>query len=332
MSRKEEKEQLSRAEAIRRRRDQASKERVVVTKQRVAQKPQTPTSTRARVSSNAGRRTSTRSVSRRFNVAMALTPTARGGVRNAAPSLSLAMLGNRVTSGLIVLSALGALLLMLFVPPFVFSGATLVGAQRIGVLEVNSALGMLGQSIVYARPDELQSKVQNAFPEFSSVKVEVGFPGSITVVVTERTPRVAWQYNNAMLWIDSDGVAFPARGTADNVVPIMAFGNPPAQATLDLANSSTQAARVFIAPEAVLAIESLQSHVPSGTVLIYDPQYGVGWTDPRGWQVFFGTDGTNIPVKLQVYNAIVDSLTQRGITPTLISVEYPDAPFYRIEQ
>jgi len=324
-------EKISRAEEIRRRRDQSSKERVVVTKQRVAQKPKAVTTTRARVSSNAGRRTSTRSVSRRYNVAMSLAPTARGGVRNAAPSFSLAMLGNRVTSGLIVLSALGVMVLMLLVPPFVFSGATLIGAQRIGVLEVNSALGILGQSIVYAKPDELQAQLQNAFPEFSSVKVDVGFPGSITVVVTERTPRVAWQYNNAMLWIDAEGVSFPARGTAENVVPVMALGNPPSQADLDFTNPA-QGARVFIAPEAVLAIQSLQAYVPAGTVLIYDPQYGVGWTDPRGWRVFFGTDGTNIPVKLQVYNAIVDSLTQRGITPTLISVEYPDAPFYRIEQ
>jgi hypothetical protein len=321
-------EKQNRAEEVRRRRDQSSRERVVVTKQRVAQKPAMPTTSRARASAPA-RRKSTRPVRRRYDVAMGLLPVARGGVR--APAFSLAGLGTRLTSGLIALAALGLMVLMLMVPPFVFSGATLVGAQRVGVLEVNSALGLTGQSIVYAVPGQLEAKLHAAFPEFSTIKVSVGFPGSITVTVLERTPRVAWQYNSVMMWIDSDGVAFPARGTADNVVPVMAMGVPPSQSGIDLMNPSLTA-RVFIAPETVLAIQSLQSYVPAGTMLIYDPEYGIGWTDPHGWKVYFGTKGSDIPLKLQVYQSIVSNLSQRGITPTLISVGYPDAPFYRVEQ
>jgi hypothetical protein len=33
-----------------------------------------------------------------------------------------------------------------------------------------------------------------------------------------------------------------------------------------------------------------------------------------------------------MYQAIVDNLTQRGISPTMVSVEYPNAPFYRLGQ
>ena len=34
-------------------------------------------------------------------------------------------------------------------------------------------------------------------------------------------------------------------------------------------------------------------------------------------------------MKLKVYQAILDKITQQGIQPTLISMEYLDAPFYK---
>ncbi len=37
----------------------------------------------------------------------------------------------------------------------------------------------------------------------------------------------------------------------------------------------------------------------------------------------------DIPMKKMVYQAIVDTLTLQGIQPTLISVEYLNAPFYK---
>jgi len=63
--------------------------------------------------------------------------------------------------------------------------------------------------------------------------------------------------------------------------------------------------------------------------MIFDPVYGMGWQDPRGWTVYFGQDSQDIPMKTVVYNAIVDTLTQQGVQPSLISVEYLNAPFYK---
>ena len=34
-------------------------------------------------------------------------------------------------------------------------------------------------------------------------------------------------------------------------------------------------------------------------------------------------------MKQKVYQAILDTISQQGIQPTLISVEYLDAPFYK---
>ena len=63
--------------------------------------------------------------------------------------------------------------------------------------------------------------------------------------------------------------------------------------------------------------------------MVYDPQYGIGWQDPRGWQIFFGVTMDNLPLKVQAYQAIMDMLSLKGVQPTLISVAYLDAPFYK---
>ena len=63
--------------------------------------------------------------------------------------------------------------------------------------------------------------------------------------------------------------------------------------------------------------------------MIYDPKYGMGWQDPHGWSVYFGQNTQDIAMKEKVYQAILDTITKQGIQPTLISVEYLDAPFYK---
>jgi hypothetical protein len=72
--------------------------------------------------------------------------------------------------------------------------------------------------------------------------------------------------------------------------------------------------------------------VPPGVSIIYDSSFGFGWDDPRGWQVYFGTSGTDVELKMRVYESMVASLTERGIQPSLINVTYPTAPYYRLSE
>jgi hypothetical protein len=57
----------------------------------------------------------------------------------------------------------------------------------------------------------------------------------------------------------------------------------------------------------------------------------MGWSDPQGWQVFFGSSTADMDSKLVTYRGIVDYLNQKHIKPKLISVEFAHAPFYRME-
>ncbi|MDO9302896.1 MAG: hypothetical protein Q7T89_16025, partial [Anaerolineales bacterium] len=90
-------------------------------------------------------------------------------------------------------------------------------------------------------------------------------------------------------------------------------------------NSTSQ----FIQKELVDAILALAPTVPADATMVFDPSFGLGWTDSRGWKSFFGTSAQDMPLKVRVYQSLVDSLVSRGKSPVFISVMYPDAPFYR---
>jgi cell division protein FtsQ len=145
--------------------------------------------------------------------------------------------------------------------------------------------------------------------------------------VVERTPILLWSQGENITWIDANGISFMPRGNVPGLIPIASNGNPPNVAPPDLKQSVYN--QPFISPDMVQAIVTLYPQVPDGSPMIFDPKYGMGWQDPRGWSVYFGQNTQDIPMKLKVYQAILDTITKQGVQPTLISVEYLDAPFYK---
>ena len=64
---------------------------------------------------------------------------------------------------------------------------------------------------------------------------------------------------------------------------------------------------------------------------MYTAGHGLGWKDPRGWEVYFGMNLKDMEMKLRVYKTLVKRLGKEKIQPQLISVEYVHAPYYRLE-
>lgn len=209
---------------------------------------------------------------------------------------------------------------------FTVKAAEVSGNQRLNAADVTQMLGLVGQPIFKAIPAGIEKNLRTAFPDLLGVSVQVGFPNHIRVSVVERTPILEWSQNGNTTWIDSNGVAFTPRGNVAGLIPISSDGNPP---TLPGDPTKSFYDQPFITPAMVQAIVMLSPQVPAGASMIYDPKYGMGWQDPRGWSVYFGQNTQDIPVKQKVYQAILDTITRQGIQPTLISVEYLDAPFYK---
>jgi hypothetical protein len=243
-----------------------------------------------------------------------------------APALNIPQLGSRwVSAGLTLI--LGFILFTMWTAsPFSVKGAEVIGNQRIGANEINAMLGLIGQPIFKAVPARIEANLHTAYSDLASIKVRVGFPNRIWIDVVERMPVLAWYQNGVVTWIDASGVAFTPRGEVPGLIQVSATGAP-TQVSLDPALPIY--AQKFIPPDIVQAMTVLALDVPAGMPMTFDPVYGMGWEDPRGWSVYFGQDAKDIAMKKNVYQAIVDSLILQGVQPSLISVEYLNAPFYK---
>lgn len=214
-------------------------------------------------------------------------------------------------------------------PNFRVPAATLVGNQMLTAEEVESVLRLNNAPIFLVVPVDAENALRVNFPEITSVKVSVELPNKVIATITERQPIIRWEQGGSYAWVDAQGVAFIPRSEMNGLVVVSASGSPPA----GLRSESDALGPVpFVEAQIIESIRLLAPHVPQGSVLLYNPKFGIGWVDARGWTVWFGSNADQTDVRLRVYSALVDSLAQRGITPSFINVAYPGAPYYRVGQ
>ncbi len=267
---------------------------------------------------------------RRFDIELA-SP----GVEVRLPSLPQVQIGWRLLSFILAAGLLALLYYLLTDSAYHVQAAELQGAQRLTSEEINRTLNIVNQSIFEVDPQQLAEKLRIAYPDMKELSVSVGWPATVVVTVTERVPLISWQQPEQTLWVDGDGVAYPPRGEVGALVTVIASAAPPLPKTVeesDLAQGMASTPKAFMTAQMVDAILGLGAQTPEGAPLVYDPQHGLGWTDRRGWEVYFGVDVSQMDVKLSLYQAIVARLKQEKIKPALISVEYIHAPYYRMER
>lgn len=272
------------------------------------------------------------------------------GVEVRLPAVPMVHPGWRMASGLLVVAMLAAIMLMLSSAMFEVSDLTITGLQRLSPNDVADALDLAGTAALDLNPDAVKAQVSALFPELADVQVRVGLPAKVQISVRERQPVVAWQMSDQTLWVDAEGVIIPARGEATGLVTLQSDGLPPVTAPTS-AESSTESGTETAATDPLAAFTKtnvtiagsrmdinllaaalrLSVQAPEGAALAYSTGDGLGWTDTRGWKVFIGNDLNGLETKLVEYEAIVAQLSERGITPVMISVEHLNAPFFRTE-
>ncbi len=322
-----EKDYLSRAEAVRMRRRQKTQRRAVKSLQQIT-RPLPAITSRENMGYAAPEPTNQSKTRRRYQAAFSLP-----GVQIHMPVFTLPRfeVGWRLLSFAISLTLGVALYLAWTLPMFRVTVAQVTGNQRITTDEINTVLDSAGKPIFTILPSELEQQIRVNYPELASVEVTLALPNSVSVNVTERQPLVLWQENGAYTWLDENGVAFRPRGPqgADKLISVNALASPPhGQPSASDPLSPTP----YVSEDMVKAIQILAPDVPSNATLTYDPRYGLGWSDSRGWQAYFGSDSKDMNMRLLVYQSLVNSLLQRGIYPIFINVQYSNAPYYRLSQ
>lgn len=265
------------------------------------------------------------------------------------PSVPRIQIGWRLISGTIFLLSLVAVVSFSSVSAFKVSTVNLEGAERLSAEAILSQIYLEDVAIIKIQPKEIEVWIAERFPSLSAVKVSVSLPDNLTIRVTERQPLVLWEQNGQALWIDSEGIMFPVRGEAEVPLTVTAASNPPGEpeAEESVKEKDVQDGPEVIhfdpdalaqnnfpktTPEFVQGILLLEQYLPENTTLQYNPEFGLGWQDPSGWLVYFGKDIQDIESKLEEYQGIVAMMEEIKLTPTLISLEFKYAPFYRLEQ
>ncbi len=325
-----EKNETTRAEMVRLRREQEQKKRMHrIVKEATRLMP--PVTTRAKSNTQKNKAAKPRqNARRRFQVVIPVAPTAArpvlGRPNFRSFSIPRPQFGWRFVSFIIAV-VLGTLLYFAFnLPQLRVTQAELVGNQVLTAADVNAVLNISGQPIFLLNPADLETRLRLNYPELVSVRVSLSLPNVVTVNVVERKPLIRWEQGGGYTWIAEDGIAFKPRGEMGELISVEAESAPPAGGGgFDPLNPTP-----FISSDMVLALKGLANHVPPGQSIIYDARMGFGWSDPRGWKVYFGATGSDIEMKMRVYESLVNSLTQRGIHPAMINVTYPSAPYYRM--
>jgi len=250
------------------------------------------------------------------------------------PSMPSIGLGWRFASALLVAWMLLAAYALVFSSAFQVEMLTVEGMQRLTLDDLSLALGITGESVVSLNPHEISQQLLEAFPDLASVEVNIGLPASVRLVVSERQPVVAWVRQGDTVWLDLEGVVFPPRGeTPEGLMRVEADSLP----LLSSVKPEGESVALFqpaerIDPQQVEVLLDMSRYMPAGAGMAFDAQRGFGWSDERGWNVYFGTRLDDIDQKLVIYQAIVDRLQAEGIQPALISVEFLHAPYYRMER
>jgi cell division protein FtsQ len=292
------------------------------------------------------RRTKQSLPKRRYDVALNVP-----GAELQLPSLPMVKVGWRLLSGLLALMMIACLFILWKSPAFQVSTVEAEGLQRLTMADINAVMDVLGNSIFSLDPSVMEQTLNLYFPELDDISVSIGLPAQVSVNVIERQPVLSWYQDSREVWVDAEGVAFIPRGNPGKLVRVQGYGDTPEAIAgvkvpttnslpdgsiyipaTNRENASEPVEAVRLPIDVVQAILVLGGQVPNGIQLVYDSQHGLGWEDPLGWQVYFGTQTSDMVQRMVVYQGVVDFLTDHGLQPELVSVEFIHAPYYRMER
>ena len=260
--------------------------------------------------------------------------------------------GWRLASGFLVVLFSSLLISAWRSPDYKVREVIVNGNQRITQEEILHSFEWVDTPIFIVDPGYVTSALLDAFPEFKEIKVDLVLPNQILITISERQPAITWKVGDNLLWIDGEGYILPVRGSAGDTLTVESFSYPAffypnleerEEISLQKAHprlndwSEPSTSMVWYAyhrqidPGLLNAITNLNSIIPHEKVLLFDPHRGLGWNDQRGWKIYVGFNLEHIGEKWLMYEKIVSELSKQGIQPTLISVEYLHAPYYRMD-
>ena len=226
----------------------------------------------------------------------------------------------RFLSGLLAISLLVGMIMMTQASLFLVERVQIEGLEYFTESEISQAININGSSIFFINPKMIKEDLRLTYPALSEIDVEVGWPARVLISLEERRPVLAWNWDGHVRWVDNKGVAFEPHHQDLDIVQVNSAMLPPT-----IQNR-------FVDPRIVDTVALLASYIPENVELLFDMDHGLGWQDSRGWIVYFGFNDDDAHEKMKIYQALVEYLGGKRITPRVINVEHVESPYFRMEQ
>jgi len=189
------------------------------------------------------------------------------------------------------------------------------GNVSIPASEIIANSGLSGSHIFAADPNQAASQIGN-MPGVISATVTLEWPNHVTIKISEDSPVALWSQNGHNYWITIHGDLVPARVSTSGLLLIES-------------EEEASGENLYIPDDVVEGALMLRDLRPNIDRLSYQMGNGLSYQDGRGWQVYFGS-GQDMEQKLVVYEAIVEDLISKSITPAYISVRNGLKPYYSL--
>ena len=241
-----------------------------------------------------------------------LAPSRRRAMRQAETH---AIHAPRVLSGSIIAALMLVSAWIGFSDTFYVRAPVVTGNSRVPTRTIVAGSGIAGMHVMWLNAPRVEAALLQAATQLQSAHLACELPAHCSIAVSEREPLLAWRWGQAVVWIDLEGVAFPAQGDVPGLLTIESTEAPaplPGQ-KLD--------------QKLMSAIIALASELPKVRRYHYSTERGLEFQDERSYPVYLGT-GANMADRVAVWRALGDTLAGRGITPKYIDVRLPLAPYY----
>lgn len=226
----------------------------------------------------------------------------------------------RLLSLAIVLSLSSILLVMLSSDAFYVRSIAVGGLNYLTKEEVFTYADIANTHIFWVKPDAIRQNLLQS-PAIADAQITLSWPPQmVNILIEERQPALVWEQGGTAIWVDVQGRIMAQRTDLPNLIRISAE-IPVERGPL----GGSQRVDTHI----VIGALQLQELLPGVTTLRYDAVRGLGYRNPNGWDVWFGT-GSGMREKFSIYRSIADSVQARGIQVGEVNIVNPDAPFYTV--
>jgi cell division protein FtsQ len=197
----------------------------------------------------------------------------------------------------------------------------IVGATTVDPSRIEQLAALAGDSMFRLDLASVQDRIAY-LPMVKSVEISRGWPQTVRIQITERTPWGVWQVGSDSYVIDSDGVVLPDDKAPDNAPVIKDLGNPVRLIAGD-----------HVDLDAVRLTQQLVEQLPNAlqlsiAALEYNPANGLTVTTDAGYRVVVG-DSQNMEYKLAVWQAIEGKLGRDEMAGHVLDLRFGDRPSFQ---